>query len=164
MLGDRTTAHGGVPGQDHHVMENDPAHAKRLEDNLSRRNEFANAEPEAAAPNEGRTDATKRVRRDEIEPPQESANTGGASSSSAGADVDMRSIHIGKQPLEPGGDDDMVCGLDVCDELNENPSDVFVNDCEGDYIDEVTAGTLLRDDVELSCFEYKSQYPRHGES
>ena len=24
-----------------------------------------------------------------------------------------------KRPLEPGGDDDMVCGLDVCDELDE---------------------------------------------
>ena len=57
-------------------MENDLAHAKRLKDTLTRRNEFANPEAEAAAPNEGRTDATKRARRDEIEPPQESANTG----------------------------------------------------------------------------------------
>ena len=48
-------------------MENDPAHAKRLEDKLIRRNEFANPEPEAAAPNEGRTDSTKRARQDEIE-------------------------------------------------------------------------------------------------
>ena len=59
----------------------------------------------------------------------------------------MRSIHAGKRPLEPAGDDDMVCGLDVCDELNECPSDVYVNDCEGDYTDEVTGVTLLRDDV-----------------
>ena len=44
----------------------------------------------AAALNEGRTDATIRARRDETEPPQESVNTGGASSSSAGADVHMR--------------------------------------------------------------------------
>ena len=51
-------------------------HAERLEDNLIRRNEFANTVPEAAAPNEGRTDATKRARRDEIEPPRESANAG----------------------------------------------------------------------------------------
>ena len=57
-------------------MENDPAHAKRHDDNPTRRNEFANLEPETAAPNEGRTDATKRARRDDIEPPQESANTG----------------------------------------------------------------------------------------
>ena len=28
-------------------------------------------------------------------------------------------MSAGKRPLEPGGDDDMVCGLDVCDELNE---------------------------------------------
>ena len=56
-------------------MENDPAHAKRLEDHLIRRNEFANPEPEAAAPNEGRTHATKRARQDQFVPPQESANT-----------------------------------------------------------------------------------------
>ena len=31
----------------------------------------------------------------------------------------MRSTSAGEQPLEPGGDDDMVCGLDVCDELIE---------------------------------------------
>ena len=85
-------------------MENGLAHAKRLEDNLIRRNEFANPEPEAAAPNEGRTDATKRAR------PEESAKTGGTSSCTTGADVDMRSISAGKRPLEPGGGDDMVCG------------------------------------------------------
>ena len=56
-------------------MENDLAHAKRLEDKLTRRTEYANLEPEAAAPSEGRTDATKRARRDLIGPPQESANT-----------------------------------------------------------------------------------------
>ena len=76
-------------------LENDPAHTKCLEDNLTRRNEFANPEPEAAAPSEGRTDATKRARRDEIGPPQESVNTGGASGSSA---VDVRSISAGKRP------------------------------------------------------------------
>ena len=46
--------------------KNDPAHAKRLEDRWIRRNEFANLEPETAAPNEGRTDATKRARRDQV--------------------------------------------------------------------------------------------------
>ena len=127
-------------------VENDPAQAKRLEDNLTRRTEFANPEPEVLVPSEGRTDATKRARQDEIGPPQESANTRGASSSSAGADVEMRLISAGKRPLEPGGDD-MVCGLDVCDGLNEYSSDAHVNDCEGDYADEVTGVTLLRDDV-----------------
>ena len=67
-------------------MENDPAHAKLLEDNLTRRTEFANPELEVASPSEGRTDATKRARQDEAGPPQESANTEGASSSSAGDD------------------------------------------------------------------------------
>ena len=62
-------------------MENDPAHAKRLEDNLTRRLEFANPEPEVQS-NEGRTDAMKRARQGEVGPPQESANTGGDSRSS----------------------------------------------------------------------------------
>ena len=87
-------------------------HAKRLEDNLNRLNEFANPETKVAVPSEGRTDVTKRARQDELETPQESANTGGASSSSAGAVVDMREIHVGKGPMNPGGDKDMVCGLD----------------------------------------------------
>ena len=57
-------------------------------------------------------------------------------------------IHAGKRPLDPGGDKDMVCGLDVCDELDENSvSDTYVNDREGDYTDEETGVTLLRDDV-----------------
>ena len=127
-------------------------HAKRLEDNLNSRNDFANAEMTVAVPSESRTDATKRAHQDELETPQESANTGGASSSSGGADVDMRVTHAGKRPLDPGGDKDMVCGLHVCnefDELDENSfSDTFVNDREGDYIDEVTGVTLLRDDVD----------------
>ena len=98
-------------------MENDLSHAKRLEDNLSRQTEFANPEPDVATPSEGRTDVTKRVRQDENGPQQESPDTGGASSSSTGADVDMRSMSAGKRPLEAGGDVDMVCGLDVCDGL-----------------------------------------------
>ena len=57
-------------------MESDLSHAKLLEDNLIRRNEFANPEREAAAPNEGRTYARKRARQAEDGPPQESANTG----------------------------------------------------------------------------------------
>ena len=138
-------------------MENDPVHAKRLEDNLNRRNEFANPETTVAAPSEGRTDATKRARQDDLETPQESADTGGASSSSAGANVEMRVIHAGKRPLDPGGDKDMVCGLDVCDELDELDENSFsnthVNDREGDYIDEVTRVTLLRDDLAKTRME-----------
>ena len=33
--------------------------------------------------------------------------------------MDMRVIHAGKRPLDPGGDKDMVCGLDACDEFDE---------------------------------------------
>ena len=51
------------------------------------------------------------------------------------AHVDMRWIHAGKRQLEPGGDSDMVCEMDVCDELNDFLSDVYANDCEGDYTD-----------------------------
>ena len=77
-------------------MENDLAHAKRLEDNLIRRNEFANPEPEAAAPNEGKTDATKRAPQDDVGLPRESAKK--TSSSLAGADVDLPSISAGTRP------------------------------------------------------------------
>ena len=41
----------------------------------------------------------------------------------------------------------MVCGLDVCDELNEYPSDAHVNGCERGCTDEVTGVRLVRDDV-----------------
>ena len=95
-------------------MENDLAHAKRIEDNLNKRNEFANPETIVAVLSESRKDATKRARQDDLETPQESANTGGASSSSAGADVDVRVIHADKRQLDSGGDKDMVCGLGVC--------------------------------------------------
>ena len=136
-------------------------HTKRLEDNLNWRNEFANPETTFAVPSVGRTDVTKRARQDELETPQESANTGRVSSSSAGVDVYMRVIHVGKRPLDPGGDQDMVCGLDVCDEFDENS---FVNDREGDCSDEVTGVTLLRDDVvkvrmkEMRCCEKFEAY------
>ena len=141
-------------------MENDLVHAERLEDNLNRRNEFANPETSVAVPSEGRTGATKRARQDELETPQESANTDGASSSSAGAGVDV----AGKRPLDPGGDKDMVCGLDVCDELDEldenSFSHTYVNDREGDYTDELTGGTLLRDDVAKARMEEMRWYEK----
>ena len=56
-------------------------------------------------------------------------------------------MHAGKRLLDPGGDKDMVCGLDLCDELDEldenSFSDTYVNDREGDYTDEVTRVTLF---------------------
>ena len=77
----------------------------------------------------------RRARQDDVGPPQAFAITRGSSSSAAGNDVKMRSTSSGKRPLEPGGDDDnTVCGLDVCDELNEYSSDAYVG------------VTLLRDD------------------
>ena len=146
-------------------MENDLAHAKRLEDNLSRRSEFANPETTVAVPSEGRTDATKRARQAEVETPHESADTGGASGSSAEVDVDMRMVHAGIRQLDPGRDKDMVCGLDGCDELDEldeldenSFSDTYVNDRGGDYTDEVTGVTLLRDDVAKARMEEMRWY------
>ena len=53
-----------------------------------------------------------------------------------------------------------MCGLDVCDELNEYPSDVYVNDCEWDYTDEVTGVTLLRDDVARARAEEMAWYEK----
>ena len=52
----------------------------------------------------------------------------------------------------------MVCGLDVCDGLNEY--DACVNDCEGDYTDEVTGETLLRDDVAKARTEEMAWYDK----
>ena len=123
-------------------MESDPMLAKRLEDNLNRRNELANPETTTTTSSEGKTDTAKRARQGDVETPQESVNTGGASSSSAQADVNMRLIHVGERPLEPDRVTDMVCGLDVCDELEETQfSDTYVNDNDGDYIDETTGAT-----------------------
>ena len=81
-------------------MENDPAHAKRLEDTLNRRNEFANQETTVLVPSEDRTDATKHARQDGLETPQESADTGGASDSSVEVDVDMRVIYGDKAAIK----------------------------------------------------------------
>ena len=39
--------------------------------------------------------------------------------------MDMRVIHTGKRPLDPGVDKDMVCGLDACDELDELDENSF---------------------------------------
>ena len=126
-------------------MECDLVLAKRLEDNLNMRNGLANMETTVVVPSESKTDATKRARQGELETPLESGNSGGALSSSAQADVDMRVIHAGKLPLESDSDADMVCGVEVCDELDE--THLHVNECDGDYTDEATGATLQRDDV-----------------
>ena len=88
-------------------MESDPALAKRLEGNLAWRVAFANREAEVVQ-SVVRANPSKRARHDEAAP-QESEITGGASSSIAESDVEMRTVHAGKRPLDPGGDHDMVC-------------------------------------------------------
>ena len=124
-------------------MADDPTLAKRLEDYLARRVGFAEPASEVVQC-KLRANPSKLARQDEGEP-QESAIFGGASISAGESDVEMQTIHVGKRPLEPGGDDDMVCGLDVCDELDE--CNVYVNDCAENNADEVNGVTLLRDDV-----------------
>ena len=58
----------------------------------------------------------------------------------------------------------MVCGLDVCDELDEldenSFSDTYGNDREGGYIDEVTGVTFLRDDVAEARMEEMKWYEK----
>ena len=56
----------------------------------------------------------------------------------------------------------MVCGLDVCDELDElddnSFSDAYVNDREGNFIDAVTGVKLLRDYVAKARTEEMKWY------
>ena len=52
----------------------------------------------------------------------------------------------------------MVCELDVCDELDECPSDVYVNDCDGNFTDDETGVTLLRDGVAKAHAEEMAWY------
>ena len=78
-LSDRTTSHRRMSSQNHRAnQESDLVLAKRLEDNLNRRNEVANPETIVAVPSESKPDATKRARQGELETPLESANTGGS--------------------------------------------------------------------------------------
>ena len=79
----------------------DPALAKRLEDNLAKRAAFATKLEADVVQNEVGTNPSTRARQDEAAP-QDS--------------VDMQTS--GKRLLDPGGDD-KVCGLDLCDELDE---------------------------------------------
>ena len=57
-------------------------------------------------PSDSRKNTPKRARHDAVRPPQESAVTGGSSSTTPGDDVEMRQT-VGEGPLEPGGNDDM---------------------------------------------------------
>ena len=147
-------------------MENDSAHAKRFEHNLNRQTEFVNPELEDVASSEDRINTSKSARPNEVRPSQEFTITGGVSSSMTGSDVEIRSIQTVKRSLEPDGDDDTICRLDVCDELHEYSSDTCVNDCKGDYTDEVTGVTLLRDDVTRARTEemtWHEKFKVHGE-
>ena len=130
-------------------MENDPVHVKRLEDNLTRQSEFATPEPEVAAPSEGRTDATKRARQDEVGLPQESGNTKGASSSASGWRCDRQAAANDRwnQAATTTWCADWTC----LTSSNEYSSDVFVNDCEGDCTEQVTGVTLQRRRGRSTC-------------
>ena len=94
-------------------MEQDRAHAKRLE----RHDQEGHAGPDNLLLEEAATNVHKRAPQDAAEARQESASTGVSSRSTKGYDVEVRPTASGKRPVGPSGHDDMVCGLDVCDEL-----------------------------------------------
>ena len=73
-------------------MDKDPAHAKRLEENLTRLTKFAHPEPEEAEHTRRNAHVKTRLGRH-----TSLQNTGEASTSWAGADVDMRSMGAGKK-------------------------------------------------------------------
>ena len=71
-----------------------------------------------------------------------------------------------KTTARPGDDDDddMVCGLEVCDEPDE--CNINLNDCDGDYTDEMTGATLKREDVAKSraeAMEWYDMFEAYGE-
>ena len=70
-------------------------------------------------------------------------------------------IHAGQRPLESDSDADMVCGLEVCDELDETHLvDTYVNDCDRDYTNEASGATLRRDDVAEARMEEMKWYEK----
>ena len=92
---------------------------ERLEEHSTKRLELVRQTVDDVLPEEAATNAPRRARQDAPAAPQDSDATGGSSSSTTGNDVEMRPTAGCKRPLEPSGDEDMVCGLEVCDELNE---------------------------------------------
>ena len=64
----------------------------------------------------------------------------------------------GKRTLEPDGDDDMVCWLEVCDKLNE--SNAFVDDGDEAFTEDMTGATLVRDDVARARVEDGAWYDK----
>ena len=64
--------------------------------------------------------------------------------------VALRSKGSGKRPLEPVGDNDMACGLEVCDELNEGNA----------HVD----STVARERVQRRNVRSDTLARRHGQS
>ena len=59
--------------------------------------------------------------------------------------MEMRPTTSSKRTLEPNGDDDVVCGLQVCDGLNVG--NAYVDDADEAVTDKMTEAPLLHDDV-----------------
>ena len=57
----------------------------------------------------------------------------------------MRPTTSSKRPLEPNGDDDVVCGLQVCNGVNVR--NAYVDDADEEVTDEMTGAPLLHADV-----------------
>ena len=94
-------------------MENDPSHAKRLEDNLTKRTVFVNPEPGGCCAKNGQNRRDEKCTLRRARADTRICKHRRSFEHLGGDDVNTRSISAGKQPLEPGGDADMVCGLDV---------------------------------------------------
>ena len=119
----RTTEHRGVPSEDRHPYGNRFCAREATRRKHDQESEFANPEPEVAAPSESRT---KRARQDEVGPPQESARL----------EITWRNW---------AATTTWLAGLEVCDELNEGNANV--DDSDGDVTDEMTGATPLRADA-----------------
>ena len=130
-------------------MENDSAHAKRLEENPTKRVEFANPELEVAPPNESRTNSPKRACHDDVWTAARISNH----------------CRIFEQSVWKRRGDAM-----------DNPWQTKagarrrrrhgvrtgrrVNDREGDCTNEMTGATLLRDDVAKTREEEMAWYDK----
>ena len=68
----------------------------------------------------------------------------------------MRPTTSSKRPLEPNGDDDVVCGLQVCDGLHVR--NAHVDDADEKVTDEMTGAPLLHDYVAETGVEEMAGY------
>ena len=122
-------------------IEQDPSHAWRLGETTTKRLEMVRQAPDDVLAEESRQDAAVKPREPDI--------TGGSPINTIAKDVEVRPTASCKRPLEPGGDDDMV-----------RRGNAYVDDCDGDFEDEMTAATRSRDDGAKARAEEMAWYDR----